>query len=75
MSRDAKRKTDIENLLAEIHAMFREHMALQRRKFQLRQKLFAFQFAPETLDEDSPFGLESIAAYRLKLLQEEMRKD
>ena len=75
VSRDAKQKTDIENLLAEIHAMFKELMTLQRRRFQLRQKIFSFQFAPETLNEDSTFNLESIAAHRLRLLKEEMGED
>ena len=71
---DAKRKVDIEDLLAEIQVMYKEIMALQRRKFQLKQKLFAFQFAPEISDEGSVFDLESIAAHRLKLLQGEIRK-
>ena len=75
VSRDAKQKTDIESLLAEIHAMFKELMTLQRRRFQLRQKIFSFQFAPETLNEDSTFNLESIAAHRLRLLKEEMGED
>ena len=71
----AQKKTNIESFLVEIHAMFKELMVLRRRKFVLKQKLFAFQFAPETSDEGSIFDLESIAVHRLKLLQKEMGKD
>ena len=71
---DAEKKINIEDLLVEIHVMYKELMALQRRKFQLKQKLFAFQFAPDTLNEGSAFDLESIAIHRLQLLQKEIRK-
>ena len=72
---DAEKKTNVEDNLVEINAMFKELMTLKRRKFVLKQKLFAFRFAPDTLDKGSTFDLESIAIHRVQLLQEEMDED
>ena len=72
---EAEKKTNIESFLVEIHAMFKELMVLRRRKFQLKQKLLAFRFAPDTLDKGSAFDLESVAIHRIQLLHEEMGED